>query len=262
MFAFNWPLIIVTTIVLYVLTILFLPLSTVYATIMLFSLIAFWSQLPGFCIMEPVRFLYMMDFVDIFSVIIAIYVGPFQAAGFALFWNVYPRLCGAYLSYIAIIKDGLAQAILCFFVPVFFAITGGDLLMVVIIFSILRLPLFFLLCLIVPHRSIPEQLFHIAVAGAAVLIINSFYAKIFGDFFSSLLFKGASFSWILFLVATIVILVFAITVFGFSPKRAASQVGGNLFRMARKRRRKKKQTQESQHHSREMDEMKRIKESI
>ena len=83
MFAFNWPIIIVTTITLYALTILTLPFNAIYATILLFSLISFWSRLPGVCIYEPVSIIYLMDFVDIFSIIIAIYIGPAQGATFS-----------------------------------------------------------------------------------------------------------------------------------------------------------------------------------
>ena len=240
MFSFNWPLITVTTVILYALTILSLPFNTAYATIMLFSLIAFWSRLPGVCIMEPVRFLYMMDFIDIFAVIIAIYVGPFQGAAFALVWNIFPRLCGAYTNYLGNVKDGIAQAIICLIIPFVNIAVGGNLVLVMIIFSVIRMPLFFLLCLFIPHRTIPEQLFHIIVGGTAVVIINGFYAKLFGNFFINLFSKGASFSWVLFMVASIIILVFAVIVFGFSPKKTGRHIGTGIAKIVKHQRKKKK----------------------
>lgn len=227
MISFNWPVIIVTTVVLYVLTLLSLPFNSIFATIWLFSLIGFWSKLPGYCIYEPVRLLYMMDFIDVFAIYISIYVNPFVGALYALFWNVYPKLCGPYLFWQGAIKDGLSQAIMCFFVPMMYALSG-DLVLVIVLFSILRLVIFFLLSLVIPHRSIPEQIFHIVIGGIAVLIVNLFYNKLFGNFFTSLLSDGASFSWPLFFIATAVIIAFSMLVFGFSPKKVTKAVGNNI----------------------------------
>jgi len=247
MFSFNWPVIIATTVVLYALTILMLPFSSVAATIMIFSLIAFWTNLPGFCIMEPVRFLYMLDFVDIFTVIIAIHIGPFQAAAFNFFWNMYPKLGGAYMTWLGTAKDAMVQSFLALFVPLFYALSGNSIFAAVIIFSILRPPLYFLLSLFLPHRTIPEQLFHCVAAGIAIIIINTFYAKLFGDFFANLLMKGAAFSWMLFFIATVVILVFSITVLGFSPKKTGKRVGQQIKKVV------KKQVRSHQHQQKNPD---------
>ncbi|MCB9359085.1 hypothetical protein H6503_04090 [Candidatus Woesearchaeota archaeon] len=233
MFSFNWPLIIATTAVLYVLTILALPFSPLFATIMLFSLIAFWTNLPGFCIMEPIRFLYMLDFVDIFTVFIAVHIGPFEAVAFTLFWNMYPRLCGAYLPWIAVFKDALLQAILALFVPLMYALTGGNIFAVVVIYSILRIPGYILISLILPHRSFPEQVFHCFAAGGSVLLINAFYTKFFGDFFDNLLATG-TFSWMLFLIATVVIVIFSVTVLGFSFTKATRNISKAAVKIVKK----------------------------
>jgi len=257
MFSFNWPLIIVTTVVLYALTILVLPFSAIMATIMLFSLIAFWTNLPGFCIMEPVRFLYMLDFVDIFTVIIAIHLGPLEAVAFNFFWNMYPRLCGAFLTWIGTLKDAMVQSFIALFIPLIYAMSGGDIFITVVIFSAVRAPLYFLLSLLIPHRSIPEQIFQCVVAGASVLVINAFYAKFFGSFFEGLLKKGASFSWMLFFIATIVILVFAITVLGFSPKKTTKRVTKHIKRVVKNKAEEKKAMHDS-----DAEDMKFIRDSI
>lgn len=258
MISFNWPIIIVTTVVLYVLTILFLPFNAITATIILFSLIAFWSRLPGMCVMEPARILYKMDFVDLFAVIIAIYVGPLHGAMFALLWNILPWFAGGgWVSIIGVTKDGIAQAIICIFIPFIHTMTGGNLVLTITIFSFLRTPLFFLLCLIIPHRPVFEQLVQVFIGGAAVLVINAFYAKLFGGFLESLLVKGASFSWVLFFIATMVILVFSITVMGFSPKKTGKNIGRQVIKIAKSKTRKK-----SNKTSDNMDEMKKIKDSL
>jgi len=265
MLAFNWPIITFTTIILYGMIILFLPFSTIAATIMLFSLIAFWSRLPGFCVMEPVRFLYMMDLVDIFEVLIAMHVGIVPAVVFALVWNIYPWICGGgFLSIVGTAKDGVLQAFLCLFVPLMSIAAGGDIFVVIIIFSALRIPLYFIISLFVPHRSLPEQIFQCIVAGFSVLIINAFYAKIFGDFFTRLIMKGATFSWTLFFAATIIIIILGSFFFRISPKKVGKRMGKQIVGMAKKRMKKPKEKKETQQKQRnfEMDEIKRLKKAI
>jgi len=257
MYVFNWPFIIPVTILLYILTIVSLPFSTIMATIMLFSLIGFWSRLPGFCIMEPIRFLYMMDFVDLFSIVIAIYVSPIYAAIYSLVWNIYPWICGhQQLHIVGTLKDGGTQAFLCLFCPLFYAMTK-NLVTVVVIFSVLRLILFFLVSLVAPHRTLVEQVFHTIAAGISVLIINVIYANLFGDFFSNLLVKGAAFSWTLFFIATGIIVLFAITVFGISPKEVGKRISNQVKNVAKTAQHKKKV-----HHHDNMEELKKLKESL
>jgi len=208
--------------------------------------------------MEPVRFLYMLDFVDIFTVIIAIHVGPLQAVAFNMFWNMYTKLAGAYLTWIGTAKDAFVQSFITLFVPLIHIATGGNLVATVAIFSLIRAPLYFLVSLVIPHRSIPEQIFQCIVAGGSVLVINAFYAKIFGDFFENLLKKGAQFSWILFFAATVIILLFAIFFMGFSPKKTSKKIVKRAVNIARR----KPVHQNTEHHDREMEEMRRIRDNL
>jgi len=258
MISFNWPIIIASTVVLYVLTILFLPFSAVYASVMLFSLIAFWSRLPGVCIYEPISLLYLMDFVDIFSIIIAIHINPVYGAFFSFFWNLYPRFAGGFKEWPNLLKDAGTQSFITLLCPLFFAMTGS-LEIVVVIYSVLRLVIFWLLNFVMPTRGIIEQTIRILISGTALLFINVLYAKLFGEFFSNLMKKGAAFSWVLFFVATIVILLFSILVMGFSPKKAGKSVGKQIKRVVRRQARKK---EESSRTNDNMDEMKKIKDSL
>ena len=258
MFSFNWPLIIVTTVVLYILTIIFLPFNAIYATVILFSLIAFWSRLPGVCIYEPISLLYLMDFVDIFSIIIAIHINPVYGASFSFFWNLYPRLAGGFKEWPNLLKDAGTQSFVTLLCPIFFAMTGS-LEVVVVIYSVLRLIIFWLLNLVLPTRGIVEQTIRLLISGTALLFINILYAKLFGDFFSNLMKKGASFSWVLFFVATVVILLFSILVMGFSPKNAGKNVGKQIRRVVRKQVMKKEDMHEDK---KDDDEIRFIRDSI
>lgn len=261
-FSFNWPLIIGTTGVLYLLIILTLPLSNVAATIMLFSLIAFWSRLPGVCIYEPISIIYLTDFVDIFSIIIALFVGPVQGATFSLIWNLYPRLCGPYHTWPALMKDSGIQAIMYLLCPIFYAITGS-LVAVVAIYSILRLFLFWIVSIFLPTRGFIEQTIRLVISGIALFFINMLYVKLFGNFFTNLLGKGATFSWSLFLIATIIILIFSITVLGFSPKKTTKKIGKRIIKIVKNHsERKHHQTTNQDTLKKEIKEMESIKQSI
>jgi len=204
----------------------------VQATIMLFSLIAFWSRLPGVCIYEPISFIYLMDFVDIFSIIISIYINPVYGAVFSLVWNLYPRLAGAYKTWPAIAKDSAIQAFVTLLCPLFFAI-WGSLAAVVIIYSVLRFVLYWILNIFVPTRGFVEQTIRLIISGVALFFINMLYTQLFGDFFVSLMQEGASFSWALFFIATAVIIVFSVAVFGFSPKKAGKKAIKNVARIVK-----------------------------
>ena len=229
-----WPLVIITTIILYLLIILSLPFNSLYATMFLFSLIAFWTKLPGYCIAEPLPVIYSMDFVDIFVIIIAVHINVFYAATFALFWNIFPRLCGGYKPWGGISKDGLSMAILAIFVPLMSIISGGDLLKVVLIFSILRYPLLLSMNFIIQTMDWPTHIIRVSAAAVSVLFINVIYAKFFGSFFENLVKEGASFSWIMFLIASVVILTFSIIFMGFSPTKTGTNTLKQIIKMTKK----------------------------
>lgn len=256
MIAINWPVVITTTVVLYALTILLLPFNAVGATVALYALIAFWSRLPGICILEPVAILYWMDLIDIFGMIIAIYVNPVLGAVFAMLLTIFPRICGPQWTWLAIVKDGVTLGILCLLAPFIFMF-NNDVLLTVVILSVIRIPLLFIANLLIPHRSVIDMLWRMVVACIVLLFVNSFYAKLFGNFFSNMLQEGAVFSWPLFLVATAVIFGFATMFMGFSPKKTARAISKNVVKIAKKH---IPADNKMQHHDEE--EMKFVRDSL
>ncbi len=217
MLSINWPLVLVTTVVLYVLTIVCLPFNAVYATVFLFTLISFWSRLPGVGIVHPFFLLYNTDLVDLFALIITINLGPGPGIALIAVGNLWPRVCGVHPPWGAVITDTVSMSIVALFIPFIHSAIGGNIFMSMIIFTLIRAILWQPLDLIFwpqAWASIGQQIILILVNVPTIFIINGFYAKIFGDFFDNLMQKGVAFSWPLFLFATIVILVFYISVFG------------------------------------------------
>lgn len=214
----QWPIVIVTTIVLYMLILVNLPFDTINATLFLFTLIAFWSRLPGVGIsVDPMWIFYNLDVIDVFCIIISINVSGFHGAIFAFFCNMWSRLCGISPSWLGCTKDALFQSFLCLFIPLIFHITSS-LAAATIFFTVGRSILFLTVGMMMPHRSIFNQILTEIQFQASLLIINLFYVSLIGNFFTNLLQKGVKFSWILFLFATAVILAFYILSYS-SPSR-------------------------------------------
>lgn len=232
-----WPLVLITTVLLYAAILVVMPFSSTYATIFLFALIAFWSRMPGVGIPHPMYFLYNLDLIDVFCVVISINLGGPTGAIFAFTINMWSRACGVYPYWEGVTKDSIFQAILCFFLPLIYSLTGS-LFIVTMFFTIGRSFLFLTLGMIVPHNNFITQLFKELQFLASLIIINGFYISIFGKYFDNLLEKGVVFNWPLFIFATVVILI------GYAVMRKKSTNSGpSLFRVLARKVHKKKRPQ-------------------
>ncbi len=209
MFAIFWPLAITITVVLYGLLLLFLPFSSTAATIMLYAIISFWSRLPGIGMPSPFYILYLTDLVDFFTLIIAVYVGPIPAAIFTFLVNMGSRACGVFPDWFAVFEDSTAQALVCFVIPFIFGLTGGNLVVTMVWYTVLRLILNTVIYLIIPDPyPLVQYMIELPIAGAALVVINTAYAQLFGGYFGRLLEGGFRFNWLLFLMVTVVIFYF------------------------------------------------------
>ncbi|MCB9359089.1 hypothetical protein H6503_04110 [Candidatus Woesearchaeota archaeon] len=218
MIGLHWPFVLATTAVLYALILITFPFNREFSTIFLFALIAYWSRLPGCGIPSPFFILYQMDVVDILSMLIAIHIDPFTGAVFSLFGNIWSRVAGITPYFSGVVKDGIIMAVICLFVPWIYALSGQDIFLCMMIFTIIRRIGFIILWFVYP---VPGP-FQFAVMWTGVtfvtLAVNGFYAKYFGPFFDGLLSGGAKFSWPLFIFATIVV---ALLYLGLTGKKSS-----------------------------------------
>jgi hypothetical protein len=216
MLMLNWPLVLVYTALLYALMLVTLPFNQAYASIFLFQIIAFWSRLPGVGMPHPLYILYAADVIDIFSCIVAINIGGIEGAIFSFAGNLISRACGVFPSWTLVMEDTISQGLTCLVIPFINAAIGGNILVSIVIYSILRCV--FAMPMDWFTYNVPRVQWIIEwILGIVVLFgVNIFYAKIFGNFFNGLLVKGVEFNWILFIFATLVIIIFYVSVFGFS----------------------------------------------
>ncbi|MCB9359476.1 hypothetical protein H6503_06085 [Candidatus Woesearchaeota archaeon] len=257
-----WPLVLATTVGLYAMIILAMPFSSTFATIVLFALIGYWSRLPGVGIHHPFFLIYQMDVIDIFMIIIAANTNPFNAIAFTWFCNSISRLSGTFPDWSGVIQDNIIMTVFAFFVPLLDAVTGGNLVVVVTIYSIFRPIGFTLFHFIWPRMSLPQRIITSLVAGFWIFIVNIFYAKLFGDFFDRLLEKGVSFSWPLFVFATIVIAIVYVSLYGFDSLSPKKKTAKKIFKAINKTIHRPSQNAQQHNQSHEDNEMKFIKEQF
>ena len=262
MIFINWPIVLTTTGLLYILMLITLPFNPVYATVLLFTLIAFWSRLPGVGIAHPFLILWVADLVDFFSLIIAVNLSGFAGGSFSLFCNLWARLCGFMPTWRFTLEDAGTMFAACLIIPFLYPMLGNDIFVAMIVFTVIRAILLIPINFLLYPGSFIQWIIEWSVGISAILVINGAYAKFFGNFFNNMLAKGFHFSWPLFFFATIVIIAFYFALFGRNDDRSASvkKTVKGIIRNQVKRIRKKKAPKHAAND--ELEEMKRIKDSL
>lgn len=192
------------TLILYFLLVVFLLINSKISTVFLFAIVALWSRLPGMG--HPVLgpWLITFDMVDIFSMIIAINMGGFSGAIFSVVLNIGSGFFGKFTNWFVVIKDALAQFVVCLIIPFVYSISG-NIIFTMTCYTILRSLMF------LPMQLLPSDLnFHqfiVTLTGWTILliIVNNFYAAIFGNLFDSIIRNGEKFSWVFFIFVTLII---------------------------------------------------------
>ncbi len=207
MIKLHWQFVFLATIVLYILMILALPFSSAYATIFLFTLIGFWSRLPGVGIYHPLWILYNMDLVDIFVVIMAVNGYVTEAILASLFMNLYSRACGVFPVWGPVIHDAFAMVVVSLVLPFIHVWLGGNIFFTMAAFTILRACIWPIFAPFTYNVGIVRYAIEWITSVVMLLFINGIYIQFFGSFFSDLLGGGVQFSWPLFIFATLVIFI-------------------------------------------------------
>lgn len=207
--SIHWPLVFVTTLVIYILMIISFPFNRQVSTVFLFLLIAYWSRLPGVGIPTPFFVLYQADLVDMFSLIVAINVGGPYGALFSIFGNIASRAAGVFPPWAGVINDAASQSVICMFIGFVHALTGNIFVTMMVYTIIRRLGFIVGYFLSGGAYGSPVYFFVILWPGATAvsLVINGFYAKYFGFFLDGVLKQGVQFNWPLFVFATVLIVV-------------------------------------------------------
>jgi len=206
------PLVLVISAVLYGFTLLFIPFNPTAANVALFTLIAFWSRLPGNAFNDPTWILYCLDLIDLLSMVIAINMGGIYGGIFAAVTNIVPRFCGFYPAWMPVLYDAFAQFIVCLFIPLIHAATGGIVFNTMIYYTVLRVLILVPLSFVLYPRPLAQWLFEWVTSMFGIFFANGLWAKIFGEHFDNFLRSHSDFDWLLFLVASMITISFYIFV--------------------------------------------------
>lgn len=219
----QWMQVIVVTLVLYALMIITLPFNQQYSMMFLYAIIAYWSRLPGVGIPVPLYILYNADMVDLISCIVAVNVGGIQGAMLSVFGNIASRMAGFTPEWPGVIKDTLLQFLICLIIPFIHAVTGADIVVTMVIYTVIRRIGFIIVHLVYPQYSHAQYIFVWTGTTLANVAVNWFYAVFFGRFFDSLIHSGKGFRWDLFLAVTVIILIGRAIFFGFEKKEGGKK---------------------------------------
>lgn len=200
----SWNVVKGLSYIMYFLTIIFFPFKPLWSTIMLFSIVAMWSRIPGMGFPVIGRYLMLFDVVDFFGVIIAINIGGWQGAVFSIIINLGSIFLGNETNFIFMIKDAICVFLACLITPFIYMATH-DIGVTMGLFTLIRAFFFIPLHMIVPNLHTSEFIVRLIQVTTSLYLINLFYAKMFGNFFDSILSSGVDFSWTLFFLVTAVL---------------------------------------------------------
>jgi hypothetical protein len=206
MVGLHWGIVKLVSGVIYIFMLVTLPFSITASTVFLFTLITFWSRLPGVSIITPLWILYMIDLVDLMGMIVAINVGGIYGAILTAFCNFVPRIAGITPAWSDVVKDTIIQPIICLIIPFIYHFTNNiDICM--IIYTLLRQFGFFIANFIYPeYGSFPRYLILFTAYTITQTFINYLLSRYFGNFFNSIIVAGVNFNLSLFMISTVIIL--------------------------------------------------------
>ncbi|MFT4304143.1 MAG: hypothetical protein ACMXYG_06255 [Candidatus Woesearchaeota archaeon] len=212
MIGMHWGFVKLVTNLLFILILVTFPIYHTLSVVLLFALIAFWSRIPGTSIPSPLWVLYMIDLVDLFSLIVAINISGPAGALLAFFGNFVPRIGGITPAWSDVIKDSIIQPLICLIMPFIYAIVQ-DITVCMVIYTLLRQIGFFIANFVYPeYGSFPQYVILFIAYTTTQTLINYLYGKYFGAFFDTIIKEGIKFNiWLFIITVVIVIIINGIT---------------------------------------------------
>ncbi|MBR9700162.1 hypothetical protein GOV09_06920 [Candidatus Woesearchaeota archaeon] len=203
----RWKPLITTTIVMYILVLLFWAIYQPIATILLISILCLWSRVPAMVSW----FTKDTDVIDFFTVFIALNVGGLWGGVFAWTVFMFSRFFGPVEDFEYTIKDANAFFIGGLLTPFFFTITGGNLLLTIYFFTIFgRYAVYLFQDLVFTPAKIILDAGLILVGIPIAYFSNTFLVTAFGDTLNDIFRTGMKVNIGLFLTVTGLVLFFFI----------------------------------------------------
>jgi len=200
-----WKPLFMTTIAMYLLVIILWIFQSHYATIVLIGILCLWSRIP--CMMS--MFTKDVDVIDFFVVFLAINLGGVFAGFFGMFMMFFSRIFGPGEPLDYTVKDSIAFLFGGLMTPLFYFLTGGNILLTMYLFTIFGRYGIYLLIDFIFIKGMFWTDMGFVVAGIPIAYFsNTILTSIFGDYLTTLFDSGLKLDLGLFLFVTVVIGVF------------------------------------------------------
>lgn len=192
-----WKPLKIVSLVMYILTILLVPISEFWSVIILFALICLWSRVP--CLVS--MFTKDLDVIDFFTVMLAIHVGGVFGGIFGAAIMMFSRVFGPNEWFVYTLKDSISIMICGFMTPVFYSVLGSP-LYALYAFTVVRWVLYLILTAIIEPEYMGLELGLCSVGSLKSYLYNTFVMVTFEGLLSTVFIGGVHFSIGLFLFAT------------------------------------------------------------
>ena len=198
-----WKPLYYTSIVMFVLSLVLMPISMQWSIITILALITLWSRIPGI-----VHFVFnKLAMTDLFALIVAVHAGWFIGALFGVFGIMFARIFGPYEWFPYTLRASISVFVAAASVPLILSITGGLNVVTLFLFEIVAYIVYYLLVIMFWRE---ELMLEIALLPAVILFdfaLNAIIINRFGDAFTDLMANGFSSGWP-FLIFSAVIMFF------------------------------------------------------
>jgi len=200
-----WKPLKVTSLIMYILVILLVPISEFWSVIILFALICLWSRVP--CLLS--MFTKDLDVIDFFTVMLAIHVGGIFGGVFGAAIMMFSRIFGPNEWFLYTLKDSISIMICGFLTPAFYFVFGSA-LYALYAFTLLRWIIYLILTWVIEPEYMSLELGLCTVGSLKSYLYNTFVMVTFEGFLATVFVGGIHFSVGLFLCATAVVGFFAL----------------------------------------------------
>jgi len=146
-----------------------------------------------------------MDIIDVFAVLISINVSPVFGGLFGMVNLVFPKLFGPREYILYTIKDGIGFFFCGLLTPVWYSISGGNLLLTMYIFTVMRYLFYVILTLLIDPEEIGYEIFVCITGFPIAYATNTVHIALFGQALDDLFKQGVQVTWGIFFFVTLVI---------------------------------------------------------
>jgi len=195
-----WKPLYYTSIVMFVISLLLIPVSIQWSIITILALITLWSRIPGF-----VHFVFnKLAMTDLFALIVAVHAGWLIGALFGVFGIMFARIFGPYEWFPYTLRASISVFVAAASVPLILSITGGLNVVALYLFEIVAYIVYYLLVIMFWGEELMLEIALLPLVFFFDFVLNAIIINRFGDAFTDLMANGFSSGWPFLIFAAVI----------------------------------------------------------